>query len=257
MNVDFALYAEQEGNSVQVGNKINAVCFSCLSSQASLTSYTHNHPLSRLVSGVRYYISKSQAVSIKNAIKWIRAVLYDFGVEKVIPEQTVKSIIKDGFYIEGKNVTGPMITGALSLMRCLDEEPDIVNTFCTLMDIEGMDAITAIVFAHGMSTAKYYNRNTYISRRSPNNTNHTIYIGRVSQDTLKEAWDKVWLQKNEVSVPWVKDRAARGTFVFFSPTGNKYVEVDIFGNRNFGKEEFKAFLKEVIYPLREAHFAAK
>jgi hypothetical protein len=257
MSVDFSLYAEQDGKSVQVGNKINSLCFACLNSQNAITDYTNGHPLSNSVSGVRYYIDKEATIPIKNAIKWIRAVLYDFGVEKVIPEQTVKSIIRDGFYIEGKNVTGPMITGALSLMRCLDEEPDIVNTFCTLMDIEGMDAITAIVIAHGMSTSRDYNRNTYIAHRNPNNTNHTIYVGKVSTDTLKEAWDKVWLQKNEVSVPWVKDRSARGTFVFFSPVGNKYVEVDIFGNKNFGKEAFKTFLKEVIYPLREAHFAAK
>jgi len=254
MSVDFDLFVK----SKKVASLSRAACFYSLGTENGMAGYVTPKVSVQHVDGVLYKVNIAKSVSLRNAVRWTEAVLQDFNLHPYFPEQSVKKILTTGFFVDGTKVSGPLMNGTLCLIRCLEEEPDIVRTFNQLIKIEGMDNTTAIILAHGLRWNE--NGNTFI-KGTPYNSNHTAYTGQITAYTLKEAWDKVWLERDKELPRWVnpaRRRDIRGVFRMFAPEGNKYGEKTLFTQGViYTPSTLQKYCEQHIFPLRKKHFAAK
>lgn len=258
MSIDFTLLTKDNDKVVVVDELTDQACFYPLSSEDKLQVYCPAAAKTK-VTGICYKPSSSLSNLVAHraerrlALSWIKAVVYNFGFEKYLPKQNLKSIYKQGIYIDGDIISGPAMLGLLSFVRCLEEEPAIVHSFGELMKFPGMDEITAIVLAHGVSVdhfGRFYNS-------CPSNTNHTVFIGVISEDTLKDAWSGRWAKEDALKERWTANRNTHSVFKLFSEKGNKYVMKHVtnkWGNNKLSKDEMQLFLENEIYPLRQKFF---
>ena len=251
MSVDFDLFVK----SKKVASLSRAACFYSLGTEDGMAGYLNPRTAAQHVDGVLYKVNIAKSVALRDAVRWTKAVLHDFNLHPYFPEQSVKKILTTGLLVDGTKVSGPLMNGTLCLIRCLEEEPDIVRTFNQLIKIEGMDNTTAIVLAHGL---RWNANGSTFTKSAPNNNNHTAYTGQITAYTLKEAWDKVWLEKDKELPRWIWRRNIRGVFNMFAPEGNKYVEKTMFiQGVSYTPSTLQKYCEQHIFPLRKKHFAAK
>jgi hypothetical protein len=249
MSVDFDLFVK----SKRVAHFKRAACFYSLGNENGVYEQDTSVKLSNSVDGVLYKVIPDTRIRLKEAVKWLKTVQHDLGLKDYFPEQSVRDILTVGFFVDGNKVSGPLMNGTLCFIRCLEEEPDIVITFNKLLNIKGMDTVTALVLAHGLRWDQDWGWFVY---SFPRNNNHTAYVGKITADTLKEAWNKVWLDADKNLQRWANHRNIRGVFDMFAPKGNKYVEKTLLSNlKACTPKEMQNFCENNIFPLRQAHFS--
>ena len=253
MSINFKLFTKgDEAHLTFIGEVMNAACFMPLASKESLRAYIEVKPaVLDNANVVNYCPEVSEKLSRKEAVVLLDALLKKFNFTGILPDQTPESILERGIFVDGAVISGTMLISILSIVRYLHEEPNIVKTFNKLLLMEGMDTITAFVLVHGL-----YITGTDVVLCGPNNTNHTVYVGKITKDTLVDAWTEHWNRVEKGKAPWTVDNKIGGTFVMFSLRGNKYINPTILdGLHNTHKNDLQVFLNNVIYPLRDKTLA--
>jgi hypothetical protein len=271
-SIDYSVVTTAIGQVPETFEFTGVACFSDLSREKYLSSKLYSLYSKPGVfirtdgdlkeSKVTHVIYKpDNQVSTKKAMLWLETILYDMEFIDVVHNQTPASILKDGIVIDGNKMSGATVLTLLSLIRTINEEPGIINSFYEFLKLEGMDGITAMVMAHSL----YINPKTKkVTSLSPQNRNHTAYTGFITMSTLKDSWKLLWKENNKKEVPWNKRRNTEGVHKMLTLKGNSYlVDADnwlykkLFDNifvKTCSIDALEIFLNKDIYPARDVIF---
>jgi hypothetical protein len=257
MGVNYLLLDEKNKPIAQGEDR---ACFALLSSERTLkdhlsvihAQYGLTEQETAQITKVLYQVKIDDSLSKREVSAWIALILRTLEFRTIIPRQSVKSIMTKGFLVDGKKQSGVAIVTAMSLVRYLYEESHIVSSYFKIRKFPNMDNITALLLAHELTWRDHDER--WVHER-PNNINHTVFVGRLNNDVLKDTWTHYWKTHYNAQKPWAERREYKGVHAFFTPKGNwsPYDHSDLnkwMRGRHVSTELLVDWIEKHVYPLR-------